>query len=201
VGVFVLERSPKPSGELRSPWAIKKVQKLRNTSKALFSERIVIEAEILKTLQHPNIIGYRGFTTRDGDPVLAMEKASRSLGDIIVERMEDNVSMICRTSDDGDVDDFLVDPFPSQSIHKVALDIGKAMEYLHKEAKLIHGDIKSANVLIFGDFEIAKLCDFGVSKKIQEDGNIEGEYAGTDMWTPMEVVLKRSGKNAFFICI
>jgi len=186
-----MERSPKPSGELRSPWAIKKVQKLRAASRTLFSERIEFEAEILKKLTHPNIIGYRGFTKCDGQVALAMEKAPRSLGDIIVERM-DNISMICRTS--GDMDDFFVDPFPPERIQKVALDIAKALEYLHHEVKLIHGDIKSANVLIFGDYETAKLCDFGVSRKIKEDDTIEGTYAGTEMWMPMEAVLSKQGK-------
>lgn len=184
-----MNRSPKPSGELRSPWAIKKVQKMRNTSKQLFSDRIEFEADILKTLIHPNIIGYRGFTKgADGQSVLAMEKAPRSLGDIIVERAEE-VSMT-----EDDTEDFMVDPFPAERIHKVALDIAKAMEYLHKEAKIIHGDIKSANVLIFGDFEIAKLCDFGVSRKLKEDGNLDGEYAGTEMWMPMEAVLRKDGR-------
>jgi len=58
----------------------------------------------------------------------------------------------------------------------------------------VQGDVKSANVLIFGDFETAKLCDFGVSRKIKEDGTIEGEYAGTEWWSPMEVILTRDGE-------
>lgn len=123
-----------------------------------------------------------------------MEKAPRSLGDIIVERMED-LSIVGGGDGDGDDNDCFVDPFPPQQIHKVALDIAKAMEYLHKEAKIIHGDIKSANVLIFDNFAVAKLCDFGVSRRINNDGEVDEGYAGTDMWMPMEAVLRKNGTN------
>lgn len=38
--------------------------------------------------------------------------------------------------------------FPSHNIMKVASDIANALYYLHDTKKLLHGDIKSANVLI-----------------------------------------------------
>jgi len=200
MGVFTLERSPKVSGGTpRSPWAIKKLKSLRTPSKKLFSERLEYEADILKVLNHPNIIGYRGLLRKEGQPVLAMEKAPHSLGEMIVERVEKAEVTFGDGSDsfeEGRLN--VVDPFPAKSIEKVAVDVAKALEYLHKEAKLIHGDVKSANVLIFGDFDVAKLCDFGVARKIKgddHDGTIEGEYAGTQMWTPMEVVMKNNGNE------
>jgi PDZ-binding kinase len=139
VDVYLMERSPKPCGEFRSPWALKKVQKLRASSKKLFTDRIEYEADILKNLSHPNIIGFRAFSkTVDGGVTLAMERASRSLGDIITERNErvEDISLICRTSTDGE--GFFIDPFPASQIQTMALDIAKALEYLHQDKKLIH---------------------------------------------------------------
>ena len=55
---MLYERSPR-NNIVRSPWAIKKLNK-RISVKSEYAKRLEEEAEILKKLQHPNIIGYRG---------------------------------------------------------------------------------------------------------------------------------------------
>lgn len=46
-----------------------------------YTERIRFEAEILRKLNHPNIVGFRAFTElSNGEPCLAMEKLDASLG-------------------------------------------------------------------------------------------------------------------------
>ena len=60
-------------------------------------------------------------------------------------------------------------PFPATQIFKVASALASALHYLHNEIKHIHGDLKSGNVLIKGDFETIKLCDFGVALKMKDD--------------------------------
>lgn len=42
-------------------------------------------------------------------------------------------------------------------------------QYLHQDKKLLHGDIKSSNVVIKGDFETIKICDVGVSLPLDEN--------------------------------
>lgn len=72
-----MERSPQ-RGTYRSPWAVKKVARRFAGSGGHqdFSRRLLQEAEILRTLQHPNIIGYRTLTkAQDGAWCLAMERA------------------------------------------------------------------------------------------------------------------------------
>lgn len=44
-----------------------------------------------------------------------------------------------------------------------------SLQYLHNEKKLLHGDMKSCNVVIKGDFETVKICDVGVSLKLDEN--------------------------------
>ena len=83
-------------------------------------------------------------------------------------------------------------PVESGLIIKVVESLAKALHYLHVEQKLLHGDVKSANVLIKGDFEEVKLCDFGVSLKLKDDLTLsedeKGEFVGTGPWTPSEAL-------------
>jgi len=78
VAVYMLERSPKV-GSVRSPWAVKKWLKGRNNETT--DGRLQLEANVLRKLNHPNIIGFRAFTKgADGKPCLAMEALDMSLG-------------------------------------------------------------------------------------------------------------------------
>lgn len=52
-------------------------------------------------------------------------------------------------------------------------------QYLHNEKRLLHGDMKSCNVVIKGDFESIKICDVGVS--LQLDENMKGDDSGVQM--------------------
>lgn len=105
-----------------------------------------------------------------------METCDKSLGDEIEKRVELSLG-----------------PLESKKIKKVALDVCKALDYLHNKAYILHGDLKSYNVLIKGDFELCKLCDFGVSLPLTADGSIDVEknpdakYTGTDLWSAPEV--------------
>lgn len=144
-------------GTARSPWAIKKICKRNTDDDALFKERLTEEAAVLRALDHPNIVGYRGYKqTLDGNDALMLEDCHISLGNILETRMEDELSAL-----------------PANDIKIVCLDISKALDYLHTSAFLLHGDIKSFNVLIKGDFEICKLCDFGVSQPLNKDGYLD----------------------------
>lgn len=76
--VYMLERSPKV-GSIRSPWAVKKW--LKGKSDAANDGRLRLEADVLRQLNHPNIVGFRAFTNgADGKPCLAMEALDMSLG-------------------------------------------------------------------------------------------------------------------------
>jgi PDZ-binding kinase len=99
-----------------------------------YALRLKDEAKILKKLNHPNIIGFRAFVKAvDGRDCLAMEECDTSVGDLIESR-----------SDDG------LGPFPAENIRRVALDVAKALDYLHKTCHILHGDIKSFNILVKG---------------------------------------------------
>ncbi|KAH8345010.1 lymphokine-activated killer T-cell-originated protein kinase [Drosophila kikkawai] len=178
VSVYRLDRSPR-QGQIRSPWAVKRItQNPRIRKDPLFNKRIVYEAEILRKLQHPNIVGFRGVvSTAEGVDTLALELCTTSLGSILEERHDEDLG-----------------PLPPKNTLKIIMDIAMALDFLHNEARLLHGDLKSFNVLVKGEFEICKLCDFGVSLPLDENGEVnmdknpELNYVGTRLWSAPEVI-------------
>ena len=56
--------------------------------------------------------------------------------------------------------------------------------------RILHGDLKAANVLIIGEFDAVKLCDFGVTVPLQKDGTTDPtcQYVGTEPWSAPEVI-------------
>lgn len=171
VSVYRLKRSPQ-IGKCQSPWAVKKVH---NLASKCYADRLKEEADILKKLNHPNIVGFRAFVkAEDGRDCLAMEECDTSIGDIIEQRREDELG-----------------PFPTDKILRVARDVSKALDYLHTECHLLHGDIKSFNILVKGNFEVMKLCDFGVSVPLDANGKMKQcgrSFIGTECWSAPETL-------------
>ena len=126
---MLYERSPRSSGP-RSPWAIKKLSKSCSSRDAKqIASRLEHEAKILKTFNHPNIIGYRGFKRNpDGSRILALETGKQccSLYDILEQK---------RDAAEGLDPDEELEPFPADKILFVAREVAKALDYLHKEKR------------------------------------------------------------------
>lgn len=171
VSVYRFKREPS-NNSIRSPWAVKKVNKKARSG---ISERLALEASILRQLKHPNIVGFRAISgSVDGDLCLAMEDCERALEDIIEEKA------------------YLEEDFTYDEMLKVSWSVANALSYIHNEKKILHGDIKSGNVLIRGDFEAVKLCDFGVALWLNDDlsglKNPGGRYIGTEPWKCKEAL-------------
>ena len=66
-------------------------------------------------------------------------------------------------------------PLPWTTRMQIALDVARAIEYLHKMAspRVIHRDIKSPNILLTEE-DAGRLADFGLSKLGQQQ----------EQWTP-----------------
>ncbi|XP_072944287.1 lymphokine-activated killer T-cell-originated protein kinase homolog isoform X2 [Epargyreus clarus] len=170
-----LVRSPR-AGQMRSPWALKMLNKRVKPNK-VYTDRLKAEAELLQKMSHPNIVGFRAFS-KTKILYLGMEACDLSLGDMIEKRMEEDC-----------------EPFTPKQILKVAADISSALDYLHTKMQILHGDMKSYNILVNGDFAVCKLCDFGVTLPLDENGVFDKlkagrnvVYFGTEAWSAPEVI-------------
>ncbi|KAJ2953050.1 hypothetical protein O0L34_g7441 [Tuta absoluta] len=174
VNVMQLVRSPR-AGQIRSPWALKMLNKRVKPNK-VYTERLQAEADLLQRMSHPHIVGFRAFS-QGKILYLGMEACDLSLGDMIEKRVEASC-----------------DPFSPKQILKVAADISSALDYLHTKMQILHGDMKSYNILVNGDFHICKLCDFGVTLPLDENGVLDKAkagkklYFGTEAWSAPEIL-------------
>ncbi|NXO25039.1 TOPK kinase, partial [Cisticola juncidis] len=175
VSVYLMKRSPR--GLPRSPWAVKKINAgCSRGQRGLYQRRLRQEAETLRGLRHPNIVGYRALTeAADGSLCLAMEfGGEKSLHELIEERRDQGLGM-----------------FPAPTILCVARSVASGLQYLHEEQRLLHGDIKSPNVVVRGAFASVKLCDVGVSLPLDHDLKVSDpslRYVGSEPWLPPEAL-------------
>ena len=93
-----------------------------------------------------------------------------------------------------DLNRFILDyKLNNSKILKILISITKGLKYLH-DRKIIHGDIKSSNILVFNDLKI-KICDFSLSSVFPYQKMIS-----TSIYRAPEVVksflLEKSGKKS-----
>lgn len=129
------------------------------------SELMVImqEIDLLKNLNHPNIVKYHGFV-----------KSVESLY-IILEYCENgSLHSICKN----------FGKFPENLVALYMSQVLNGLLYLHEQG-VIHRDIKGANILTTKE-GLVKLADFGVATKA--NGLHESSVVGTPYWMAPEVI-------------
>ncbi|KAM5455628.1 Protein kinase of the Mitotic Exit Network [Microsporum audouinii] len=124
---------------------------------------IMQEIDLLKNLDHPNIVKYHGFV-----------KSAETLN-IILEYCE-NGSLHSISKNFGRFPENLVGLYMSQVLH--------GLLYLHEQG-VIHRDIKGANILTTKQ-GLVKLADFGVASRTT--GLNESSVVGTPYWMAPEVI-------------
>ncbi|KAI1081493.1 cell division control protein [Whalleya microplaca] len=131
------------------------------------SELRMIEAEIdlLKNLNHDNIVKYIGFV-----------KSTDCLN-IILEYCENgSLHSICKA----------YGKFPENLVGVYMTQVLQGLQYLHDQG-VIHRDIKGANILTTKDGKV-KLADFGVSTSTLAGPDKEAQVVGTPYWMAPEII-------------
>ncbi|KXJ87720.1 hypothetical protein Micbo1qcDRAFT_236256 [Microdochium bolleyi] len=131
------------------------------------SELRMIEAEIdlLKNLNHDNIVKYIGFV-----------KTTDCLN-IVLEYCENgSLHSICKA----------YGKFPENLVGVYMTQVLQGLHYLHDQG-VIHRDIKGANILTTKDGKV-KLADFGVSTSTLAGPDKEAQVVGTPYWMAPEII-------------
>jgi serine/threonine protein kinase len=130
-------------GKDKTPVAVKTLRpEAEPVDKLLFLE----EVQIMKQLEHSNIVSLIGVCTKN-EPIFAV--------------MELMVY--------GDLQSYLLSHrhcLLSQDLFRMAVDVGKGVQYMHS-AMYIHRDIASRNCMVTLN-RVTKLGDFGMTRKIDD---------------------------------
>ncbi|MEE9263851.1 MAG: protein kinase [Vicinamibacteria bacterium] len=105
------------------------------------------EAQVLASLNHPNIAAVHGLEKSEGKLALVMELVD---GETLAERIKRG-------------------PIPVQEALKIAKQIAEALEEAHEHG-FIHRDLKPANVKITSNGTV-KVLDFGLAKALEGESS------------------------------
>ncbi len=136
-----------------------------------FLARFKREAELAQKVQHPHIVGVRGFGFDQGKFFLAMELVE---GHSLEEEIERKRRI------------------PWRDAARWVLEVAEALQAA-ADRGIIHRDIKPANILLASG-SIAKLADLGFGKQIEGSGaweqlTLTGVAMGSPAYMPPEQVL------------
>ncbi|KAG0304373.1 hypothetical protein BGZ98_005603 [Dissophora globulifera] len=142
--------------------------RLKTSVEALFSEM-----EVLKDLDHENIVQYLGFAQNEETANIFLEYVSGGSIESCLKRSG---------------------PFPEAVIRSFTRQILLGLEYIHSK-KIVHRDIKAANVLV-DEQGVCKISDFGISKRnAQNQGGYDenvGSLQGSIFWMAPEMVTSKA---------
>jgi len=125
----------------------------------------MMEIDLLKNLNHPNIVKYHGFI-----------KTADTLN-IILEYCENgSLAFMCKR----------FGKFPENLAALYIAQVLEGLAFLHEQGT-IHRDIKGANILTTKD-GLAKLADFGVATKTNTKLEEKSTVVGTPNWMAPEVI-------------
>ncbi|KAM1001592.1 hypothetical protein ACFX13_008206 [Malus domestica] len=142
------------------PVAIKRLT--RGTQEEITGD-FLAEIGIMAHVNHPNTARLIGYGVEGGMHLVLELSTKGSLASVLYASEEEKLDWGIR--------------------YRIAVGAAKGLQYLHEgcQRRIIHRDIKAANILLTDDFE-AKICDFGLAKWLPEKwthhtiSNFEGTF-------------------------
>jgi len=128
------------------------------------------EINIMRDIEHPNIIKYCGSYMHNDDLWIVME--------------------FCGGGSAMDLYALTDEPLSEEQIAYVCKETLKGLSHMHSHRK-IHRDIKGANILFTVDGDL-KLVDFGVSASLYNTMSRRNTFVGTPYWMAPELIQEYS---------
>ncbi len=149
--------------------AIKTLQFASSAEQAANMESLLAEARTVSRLQHPNIVTLFDAGEQSGQPYLVFE-------------FIDGPTLAQVLKEEGPVS-------PVRGA-ELAIQILNAIGYAHRHG-IIHRDIKPSNILL-GANGVARVMDFGVAGRINNQDTKSGYLMGTPAYMAPEYILKEA---------
>lgn len=127
-----------------------------------------LEAKLLESLDHGNIVKYKGTILEDGQLIIVMEYCPGGDLSQLIKTHKESRSF-----------------FPEDQIALWMTQLISALRYL-EERRVIHRDIKSSNVYLTEDGNL-KLGDFGIAKILSCTSDVAKTVVGTPYYMSPEV--------------
>ena len=134
------------------------------------------EANILKSINHNNIVKYYESYREDNSFFILMEYCENSNLEVFIKQHKKENKLI-----DNNV------------LYYIILDICSGLKEIHNK-KIIHRDLKPNNIFISKDYKI-KIGDFGISKILKDSDYTNSNYIGTLGYMAPELLSKEKYNN------
>ena len=126
------------------------------------------EKTLLARLDHPNVVGLIDWFESPEFLYLVME---------LVEGGDLRTRLLAKGA------------VPEKEFRPILKQLLSALGHLHSR-RVLHRDVKPDNVLLTRSGEV-KICDFGVSKVVEPNGEVMVEFVGSPMFVAPEVVARK----------
>ena len=148
-------------------------------AKSINTELVKNEVEIMKKLNHPNIVEFLGVYQKGPSTIILLECAP-----------------------DGTLHQYLskdkaTAPVPEELFRKWARESSLGIQYLH-EKDFLHRDIKGSNCLLFQD-KLLKLSDFGISREYNRSMTTSSLKGTCGFMAPEIIVTNANGRSTFSV--
>ncbi|MCL4819927.1 MAG: protein kinase [Vicinamibacteria bacterium] len=131
-----------------------------------FLERFLREAEIGRTLHHPNVIRILDRGEIDGIPFFTMERVE---GETLAQRLRREGAL------------------PDHEVRRILLAVAEALDYGHSKG-VVHRDLKPSNVLLGRDGTV-KVTDYGIARARRFEGmTATGAFLGSPDYAAPEMI-------------
>ncbi|CAG0903314.1 unnamed protein product, partial [Darwinula stevensoni] len=132
-------------------------------------ENLICEIQLLKKLNHPNIVKMEDFLWDQKNIYIVMEYCGGGDLSKLIQRQKRLSEQVCR-----------------RYLHQLA----KALKYL-RENDICHLDLKPGNILLSSSLKTLKLADFGFAQHLSEEDK-ETALKGSPLYMAPEILLGRS---------